>query len=129
MGRFPLEKSKHANSSKDPREYLPFLQKLQAMPELRRQYEIDNHLGRVRKALKSLHALHAHDELKLYAIKHTLYSDALELYKYQPELLRDMSQLYADYLYDQSNYKEAAISMPTPLLAQRITTSGINLIN
>ncbi|ODH23951.1 hypothetical protein ACO22_05347 [Paracoccidioides brasiliensis] len=96
-------------AQKDPREYLPFLQKLQAMPELRRQYEIDNHLGRVRKALKSLYALHAYDELKLYAIKHTLYSDALELYKYQPELLRDMSQLYGDYLYDQSNYKEAAI--------------------
>ncbi|KLJ10002.1 elongator complex protein 1 [Blastomyces silverae] len=96
-------------AQKDPREYLPFLQKLQAMPELRRQYEIDNHLGRVRKAIKTLHALHAYDELKLYAIKHTLYSDALELYKYQPELLRDMSHLYADYLYDQSNYKEAAI--------------------
>jgi elongator complex protein 1 len=94
---------------KDPREYLPFLQKLQAMPELRRQYEIDNHLGRFPRALKALHALHAYDELKHYAIKHTLYSEALELYKYQPELLRDMSQLYADYLYDQSNYKEAAM--------------------
>ncbi|KAK2813112.1 hypothetical protein FQN50_000789 [Emmonsiellopsis sp. PD_5] len=96
-------------AQKDPREYLPFLQKLQEMPELRRQYEIDNHLGRVQKALKSLHSLHAYDDLKLYAIKHTLYSDAMELYKYQPDLLRDMSQLYADYLYDQSNYKEAAI--------------------
>ncbi|PGH16468.1 hypothetical protein AJ79_01799 [Helicocarpus griseus UAMH5409] len=96
-------------AQKDPREYLPFLQKLQAMPELRRQFEIDNHLGRVKKALKSLHALHAYEELKLYAIKYTLYSDALELYKYQPELLRDMSHVHADYLYDQSNYKEAAI--------------------
>ncbi|EGC42114.1 elongator complex protein [Histoplasma capsulatum var. duboisii H88] len=96
-------------AQKDPREYLPFLQKLQAMPTLRCQYEIDNHLGRVRKALRSLHTLQAYEELKLYAIKHTLYSDALELYKYQPELLRDMSHLYADYLYDQSNYKEAAI--------------------
>ncbi len=79
------------------------------MPELRRHYEIDNHLGRFPKALEALHALRAYDELKLYAIKHTLYSKALELYKYQPELLRDMSHLYADYLYDQSNYKEAAI--------------------
>ncbi|EDN09096.1 conserved hypothetical protein [Histoplasma mississippiense (nom. inval.)] len=96
-------------AQKDPREYLPFLQKLQAMPTLRRQYEIDNYLGRVRKALRSLHTLQAYEELKLYAIKHTLYNDALELYKYQPELLRDMSHLYADYLYDQSNYKEAAI--------------------
>ncbi|PGH27475.1 hypothetical protein AJ80_00715 [Polytolypa hystricis UAMH7299] len=97
-------------AQKDPREYLPFLQKLQELPELRRRYEIDNHLGRIKKALQGLHALKAYDELKLYAIKHTLYSDALELYKYQPDLLRDMSQLYADYLYDQSNYKEAGIA-------------------
>lgn len=79
------------------------------MPELRRQYEIDNHLGRFGKALKSLHALKQHDEVKLYTIKHSLYKDALELYKYEPDAHRDMYQLYADYLYDQSNYKEAAI--------------------
>ncbi|KAI2082021.1 putative elongator complex protein 1 [Ophidiomyces ophidiicola] len=96
-------------AQRDPREYLPFLQKLQGMTELRRRYEIDNHLGRNVKALKSLHALHEYDELKLYTIKHVLYREALELYKYQPELLRDMTQLYADYLHDQSKYKEAAI--------------------
>nr|KMM73499.1 IKI3-like protein [Coccidioides posadasii RMSCC 3488] len=97
-------------AQRDPREYLPFLQKLQGLPELRRRYEIDNHLGRYAKALKSLHALHEYDELKLYTIKHTLYREALELYKYQPDLLRDMTQLYADYLHDQSKYKEAAIA-------------------
>lgn len=79
------------------------------MSELRRKYEIDNHLGRVKKAQKSLHALNAYDDLKLYTIKHKLYTDALELYKYQPDLLREMTQLYADHLYDQSNFKEAAI--------------------
>lgn len=79
------------------------------MSELRRRYEIDNHLGRHAKALKSLHALHEYDELKLYTIKHVLYREALELYKYQTDLLRDMTQLYADYLYDQSKYQEAAI--------------------
>lgn len=79
------------------------------MSDLRRQYEIDNHLGRFGKALKGLYALQQYDDLKLYAIKHSLYKDALELYKYEPELHRDMYQLYADYLYDQNNYKEAAI--------------------
>ena len=98
-----------AYKKQDPREYLPFLQKLQGLPDTRRKYEIDNHLGRYSKALKSLHALNIYDELKLYTIKHSLYTDALELYKYQDDLLRDMTQLYADYLYDQSNYKEAAI--------------------
>jgi elongator complex protein 1 len=79
------------------------------MPDLRRKYEIDNHLGRHAKALRSLHALKQYDDLKLYAIKHSLYKEALELYKYQPEQHREMSQVYADYLYDQSNYAEAAI--------------------
>lgn len=59
--------------------------------------------------MKHLHALGAYNELKQYAIKHSLYREALELYKYQPEQLREMTQLYADYLYEQSNYKEAAI--------------------
>ncbi|EGD93877.1 IKI3 family protein [Trichophyton tonsurans CBS 112818] len=97
-------------AQRDPREYLPFLQKLHGISELQRKYEIDNHLGRFSKALKTLHALGSYDDLKLYTIKHGLYKDALELYKYQPELLRDMTQLHADYLYDQSNYKEAAIA-------------------
>ncbi|EFQ98733.1 elongator complex protein 1 [Nannizzia gypsea CBS 118893] len=97
-------------AQRDPREYLPFLQKLHGVSELQRKYEIDNHLGRFTKALKTLHALGSYDDLKLYTIKHSLYKDALVLYKYQPELLRDMTQLYADYLYDQSNYKEAAIA-------------------
>lgn len=79
------------------------------MPELRRQFEIDNYLGRTSKALKHLHALNAHDELRAYAIKHTLYKDAIDLYRYQAEQLRDMSHLYADYLFDQSKYKEAGI--------------------
>ncbi|KAL2013837.1 hypothetical protein VTN00DRAFT_1362 [Thermoascus crustaceus] len=97
-------------AQRDPREYLPFLRKLQQLPDLRRRFEIDNYLGRFAKALRHLHALNEYDELKLYAIKHTLYKEALELYKYQPEQLRDMTQVYAEYLYDQSNYKEAAIA-------------------
>ncbi|KAE8150092.1 IKI3 family-domain-containing protein [Aspergillus avenaceus] len=97
-------------AQRDPREYLPFLRKLQQMPELRRKFEIDNYLGRSAKALKHLHALEAHDELKAYSIKHVLYKDAIDLYKYQQEQLREMTNLYADYLYDQSKYKESGIA-------------------
>lgn len=79
------------------------------MPELRRRHAIDNHLGRYAKALTSLHADNAHEELKAYAIRHILYKEALELYKYQPEQLQDMTREYADYLQEQSNYKEAGI--------------------
>ncbi|EEP80749.1 conserved hypothetical protein [Uncinocarpus reesii 1704] len=119
-------------AQRDPREYLPFLQKLQGLTELRRRYEIDNHLGRYPKALKSLHALHEYDELKLYTIKHALYREALELYKYQPDLLRDMTQLYADYLYDQSKHKEAAIG-GTPFVSlifpQQLLTAWLKHMN
>ncbi|KKK26749.1 hypothetical protein ARAM_006756, partial [Aspergillus rambellii] len=94
---------------RDPREYLPFLRKLQQLPELRRYFEIDNYLGRWNKALKHLHALNAHDELREYATKHVLYKDAIDIYKYQPEQLRDTTHLYANYLRDESKHKEAGI--------------------
>ncbi|OQE91889.1 hypothetical protein PENNAL_c0008G02372 [Penicillium nalgiovense] len=94
----------------DPREYLPFLRKLQQLPETRRQFEIDNHLSRFEKALGHLYALNAHDEISAYVAKHVLYKEALELYKYQTEYQREITKLYADYLQDQSKYKDAAIA-------------------
>ncbi|KAK1143080.1 putative elongator complex protein 1 [Aspergillus melleus] len=94
----------------DPREYVPFLRKLQQAPETRRLFEIDNYLARHSKAIKHLHTLNAHDELRAYAIKHVLYKDAIDLYKYQPEQLHDITNTYADYLYDESKYKEAGIA-------------------
>ncbi|PLN78888.1 elongator complex protein 1 [Aspergillus taichungensis] len=97
-------------AQRDPREYLPFLRKLQQMPELRRQFEIDNYLGRWAKALHSLHKLNADDELRSYAVKHVLYKDAIDAYKYQPEQLHEITRLYGDYLHDQSKFKEAGIA-------------------
>lgn len=85
------------------------MRKLQTFPELRRQFEIDNYLGRNVKALKHLHSLEVFDEVKQYAVKHSLYREALEFYKYQADQLKEMTRLYADYLYEQSNYYEAAI--------------------
>ncbi|RHZ73514.1 hypothetical protein CDV55_109099 [Aspergillus turcosus] len=97
-------------AQRDPREYLPFLRKLQQLPDDRRRFEIDNYLGRWAKALKHLHTLNAYDEMRAYVIKHELYKDAIDLFKYQPEQLRDMTHLYADFLHDHSKYKEAGIA-------------------
>ncbi|KAL4927181.1 Elongator subunit IKI3 [Aspergillus undulatus] len=97
-------------AQRDPREYIPFLRKLQQLPELRRQFEIDNYLGRWAKALGHLHGLGVHDELREYVVKHVLYTDAIGIYKYQPEQLRDITRLYADYLYEESKYKDAGIA-------------------
>ncbi|RFU27807.1 hypothetical protein B7463_g8549, partial [Scytalidium lignicola] len=97
-------------SQKDPREYLPFMQSLQQMSELRRRFTIDDHLGRHTKALKHLFDLNVFEEIQAYIRKHTLYKDALSLYRYQPEPLAKITELYADYLESKSSFKEAALA-------------------
>lgn len=79
------------------------------MPPLRRQFSIDNHLGRYGKALKNLYQINALEEIKGYLLKHSLYTEALELYRYRPDELSDIMRLYADYLRDNSKPKEAGI--------------------
>ncbi|KAI9815035.1 MAG: hypothetical protein M1827_002878 [Pycnora praestabilis] len=97
-------------SQKDPREYLPFLQNLQEMPHERKQFSIDNYLGRYAKALTHLHTLQALDELKVFTQKHQLHREALNLYRYQEDNLRELMRLYADFLNSQSKFKEAGIA-------------------
>lgn len=95
----------------DPREYLPFLQRLQELPTLRRRYTTDNHLGRYGKALQHLYELGVFDELTLYTQKHSLYVQALDLYRYQEESLKVILRLYAEHLQQESKHKEAGIGM------------------
>lgn len=54
-------------------------------------------------------ALGAHDEIRAYVVRHVLYKEALDLYKYSPEEQREITQLYADYLQSDSKHKDAAI--------------------
>ena len=97
-------------TQKDPREYLPFLQNLEEMSEMRRRYSIDDHLGRYSKALQHLYDLQAIDEVKTYTVKHILYSQAMELYRYQPESFSQIMRLNADHLQENTKYKDAGIA-------------------
>ncbi|KAL8905894.1 MAG: hypothetical protein Q9171_006493 [Xanthocarpia ochracea] len=97
-------------SQKDPREYLPFLQNLQRMDPSRRQFSIDDYLGRFKKALRHLCDLGAFEELKLYTSKHSLFKEALDFYRYDEEKFASIMHLYADHLKDTSRFKEAATS-------------------
>ena len=97
-------------SQKDPKEYLPFLRNLQGMSVLRRQYSIDNHLARFKKALKHLCDLDAFDEIKDYTIKHELYPEALGFYRYQEGKLREVMRLYADFLQQNGKLKQAGVA-------------------
>ncbi|KAH7061357.1 IKI3 family protein [Macrophomina phaseolina] len=97
-------------SQKDPREYLPYLQSLQEMEPLRRQFTIDDNLGRRSKAIAHLHELDSFEELKAYAEKHELYSDAIALHKYQQERLKEVMKLYAEHLNSRNRFREAGIA-------------------
>ncbi|KAK5165983.1 hypothetical protein LTR04_000926 [Oleoguttula sp. CCFEE 6159] len=97
-------------SQKDPREYMPYLQSLQEMSTLRKQFTIDDDLKRNAKALTHLHELAAFDELEQYVVKHELYSDALALYRYQTERYDEVMRLYAKFLSSRSKFKEAGIA-------------------
>jgi len=96
-------------SQKDPREYLPYMQSLQELPELRRRFRLDDDLGRNRKALQHLYELKAIDEVQSYTQKHELYADALELYRYEPTTQALIMRLYANFLNSRNRYKDAAI--------------------
>jgi elongator complex protein 1 len=97
-------------SQKDPREYLPYLQSLQEKESSRRQFVIDNDLGRYKKALTHLHVMDTFDEVKEYAEKHELHSTAIELYKYKPERLDALMRQYANFLASRNRFKEAGLA-------------------
>lgn len=97
-------------SQKDPREYLPFLQNLQRMETLRRQFSIDDHLRRFNKAIRHLCDLNAFEEVKSYTSTHDLYEQTIGLYRYDEEKFSSIMQLYAIHLKETSQYKAAATS-------------------
>jgi elongator complex protein 1 len=97
-------------SQKDPREYLPHLQKLYDMPSLEQRYTIDNDLKRYNKALAHLHAMEDFERLKTFTTQHELYAAAIELYRYDSARLGQLVRLQADFLSERSRYKEAGIA-------------------
>ena len=97
-------------SQRDPREYVPFIQDLHQLPELRRKFAIDDHLSRRSKALLHLQTLDAFDELCTYTTKYALYQEALGLYRYDQPRHRAIMALYAEYLESKSSNREAGLA-------------------
>ncbi|KAI1766571.1 IkappaB kinase complex, IKAP component [Hypoxylon sp. FL1150] len=97
-------------SQRDPREYLPFIQNLHQLPDLRRKFVIDDHLNRHEKALGHLQSLQVHKEAQDYTVKHALYPAALKLYRYDQANLTILTGLYASYLESKSRYREAGLT-------------------
>ncbi|KAL8366022.1 hypothetical protein RB595_004687 [Gaeumannomyces hyphopodioides] len=97
-------------SQRDPKEYLPFIQSLHQMPELRRQFTIDDHLGNQEKALGHLKSSGEFEATKDYTVKHSLYQAALGLHRYDEEQSRALMALYAQHLENKSKFREAGLA-------------------
>lgn len=73
----------YGNCAQDPREYLPFLRALRALPPALQRHQIDDHLSRHASALRNL--AQAGDEHFEAAVEYTkkwrLWEVALEVYE------------------------------------------------
>ncbi|GAA5969527.1 hypothetical protein JCM11641_008144 [Rhodosporidiobolus odoratus] len=111
MYDFPLVLMIAQQSQKDPREYLPFLRALRALPPFLQKHKIDDHLGRCDSALKNLaQAGEEHfEEAVDYARKHALWETALEAFGGDEARYQTILCANAEYLFDNSKYSEAAL--------------------
>lgn len=98
-------------SQKDPKEYLPFLNELKQLEENYRKYRIDNHLKRYHKALEHIVkcGVEKLEECLDLIEKHSLYTQALRLFKPTDECYNDVVIQYADHLRSKGVFYEATL--------------------
>ncbi|BGP42072.1 Putative elongator complex protein 1 [Rhodotorula kratochvilovae] len=111
MYDFPLVLMLAQQSQKDPREYLPFLRALRALPAPLQRHQIDDHLGRQASALRNLaQAGEEHFEAAVeYARRHALWEVAHEVWEADEGKYETVLCANAEDLFDRSNYPEAAL--------------------
>lgn len=87
---------------------MPFLERLQhTEPELRRRFEIDDHLARHDKALRALYQVAAFGDVEKYVVKHKLYDQAISLTHESQEHLLAITHLHAKYLQSIAQHSKA----------------------
>ncbi|KAI8490926.1 hypothetical protein Bbelb_313450, partial [Branchiostoma belcheri] len=98
-------------SQKDPKEYLPFLKKLQNMEENLQRYTIDLHLKRYHKAAQHLSKCGPDRFADLLALvkEHKLYKSVLQLYTTESKEYKDISEVYGEYLLKKGHVEEAGL--------------------
>nr|XP_033774051.1 elongator complex protein 1 isoform X2 [Geotrypetes seraphini] len=98
-------------SQKDPKEYLPFLNKLKKMETNYQRYTIDKYLKRYKKALDHLSKCgpeHFSEFLNLVKDQN-LYTDALKHCLVGTQEHKDVSILYGEYLNENRDYELAGL--------------------
>ncbi|XP_042304851.1 elongator complex protein 1 isoform X2 [Sceloporus undulatus] len=98
-------------SQKDPKEYLPFLNKLKKMESNYQRYSIDKYLKRYPKALHHLSKCgpdHFSEFLNL-VVDQNLYKEALKLYLPDSQEYKTVSYAYGEYLMQKHLAEEAGL--------------------
>eukprot|EP00002_Diphylleia_rotans_P026807 TRINITY_DN5361_c0_g1_i1.p1 TRINITY_DN5361_c0_g1~~TRINITY_DN5361_c0_g1_i1.p1 ORF type:complete len:1221 (-),score=246.17 TRINITY_DN5361_c0_g1_i1:42-3704(-) len=128
MYDFDLVKMVAQKSSKDPKEYLPFLSELQKLAPQLQKYTIDKLLKRFERALT--HISQAGDEHFDKCIEliqeHNLYKLGLKLFEKNQTRLCEITLLYADYLSSQNRHQEAGLAYLTGNEDKKALTSFTN---
>ncbi|KAI6007771.1 pol II transcription elongation factor [Pisolithus orientalis] len=98
------------HAQKDPREYLPFLRELRALPPHYQRFRIDDYLRRYEKALRNLHLAGPtyFQEALDYIERHQLYEAGLEIWKGM-EQYRVVLGVYGSWLFERRDYRQAAL--------------------
>ncbi|KIJ66069.1 hypothetical protein HYDPIDRAFT_174791 [Hydnomerulius pinastri MD-312] len=98
------------HAQKDPREYLPFLRELRALPQFYQRFKIDDHLRRHTKALSNLHLAGPDyfQEALDYLERHQLYEEGLVIWQ-GTEQHQAVLNAYGSWLFDRREYTQAAL--------------------
>lgn len=98
-------------SQKDPKEFLPYLNELKALPVDYRKFRIDDHLKKYASALAHLAACgeEHYEEALEFIKKHELYTAGLKCYKGQEAFHRSICVAYADHLRANARLENASL--------------------
>lgn len=93
----------------DPKEYLPFLQKLNVVSEMRKRFLIDDYLENYGHALLWLYKMEnpVPEEFDEYVETHSLYKDALRILKYDEKWTNNILIMFANHLFNTQSFTEA----------------------
>lgn len=98
-------------SQKDPKEYIPYINKLKLMEENYQKFTIDNDLKRYESALKHLIKCREEksDELLIFIKQHCLYSKALNLIPNNDLRYKNIAEEFGSFLISKRHFSEAGM--------------------
>ncbi|KAG8593890.1 hypothetical protein GDO81_000980 [Engystomops pustulosus] len=99
-------------SQKDPKEYLPFLNKLKKMETNYQRYTIDKHLKRYKKALEHLSKCGPEHFIEFlnFVKDQNLYTEALKLHPVGSSEYKAINDVYGEHLYSRQHFEQAGLA-------------------